>query len=104
MDRNETIAAIRKALRARSGKSWSVRGDRGSSWGWITISSPPSRAADQWGSMTPAEAEELGRLLGFDEPVHHQGVNIAASDAYRREYIDRAEGRTPSVVGTPYWD
>jgi hypothetical protein len=46
-DRNATIAAIRKALKARSGKSWSVRGDRGSAWGWIRISLPPKRAADQ---------------------------------------------------------
>ena len=27
----------------------------------------------------------------------------AASDYYQ-EYIDRATGRTPSVIGIPYWD
>ena len=41
--RNETIKAIRKALRARSGKSWSVTGGRGTAWGWLTIDAPPAR-------------------------------------------------------------
>jgi len=104
VDRNETIKAIRKALRARSGKPWSVTGGRGTAWGWITIASPPSRAADQWGSMTEAEAAELGELLGLGRPVHFQGASIPDSDDYYREYVDRAEGRTPSVHGTHYWD
>jgi hypothetical protein len=104
MDRNETIKTIRTALRKRSGKAWSVRGGTGTAWGWITISSPPARSADKWGSMTDAEAKELGELLGFDRPVHHQGASIAASDKHYREFIDRAEGRKPSVIGTQYWD
>lgn len=105
-DRDEAIKTIRAALKRRSGKTWSVRGGPkgGSDWGWITISSPPKRAADQWGSMTDVEAAELGELLGLGRPSHHQGVSVAASAAYRQEYIDRAEGRTPSKVGTPYWD
>lgn len=43
MDRNETITAIRTALKNRSGKQWSVTGGRGTAWGWISISSPKSR-------------------------------------------------------------
>jgi hypothetical protein len=81
-----------------------VTGGTGTSYGWIYIKSPPARAADQWGRMTDEERAELGRLLGLDGPVHHQGVRIADSPNHWREYIDRAEGRTPSVVGTPYWD
>lgn len=41
--RNEAIAEIKRALRERSGKTWSVTGGRGTAWGWITISAPPSR-------------------------------------------------------------
>ena len=37
-------------------------------------------------------------LVGYD------GVTVGASSAYRREYIARAEDRTPEVVGKPYWD
>lgn len=102
-DRNEAIKAIRAALRARSGKTWSVTGGRGTSWGWITITSPPARSTG-YGSMTDADAQELGDLLGLGRPAHHQGVSVAASGAYRQEYVDRAEGRTPTVTGSPYWD
>lgn len=102
-DRDATIAAIKHALRARSGKAWSVKGGRGTSWGWITIIAPPARC-NQFGSMSPEDAAELAGLLGLDAAVHHQGVSIPASRAYRREYLDRAAGRTPTALATPYWD
>jgi hypothetical protein len=54
--------------------------------------------------MPPEDAAELGRLLGLDGAAHSQGVSIAASRDYRREYIARAEGRKPEVRGVPYWD
>jgi hypothetical protein len=102
-DRNATIKAIRTALRCRSGKAWSVRGGRGTAWGWIYITAPPART-DEYGGMPPEDAAELGRLLGLDGAAHSQGVSIAASRDYRREYIARAEGRKPEVRGVPYWD
>jgi hypothetical protein len=100
-DRDEAIKAIKNALKARSGKAWSVTGGRGTAWGWITIQSPPSRR-DSYGCMTDADREELGALLGVR--VHAQGESIPAGSDYRREYIARAAGLTPAVVGTPYWD
>jgi hypothetical protein len=100
-DRNVTIAAIRKALRARSGKAWSVTGGSGTAWGWIRIHVPPAKRS---GSMMSDEARaELGTLLGLP-PVHPQGVSIPSSNDYYREYTDRAEGRTPSKIAQPYWD
>lgn len=101
-DRDDAIKSIRTALRTRSGKAWSVKGGRGTSWGWIKISAPPARC-NSYGSMTDADRTELATLLGLDD-AHHQGVSIPASGAYRREYIDRANGRTPTDYGTPYWD
>lgn len=47
---------------------------------------------------------ELAALLGMERPVHQQGVTIPSSGKYYQEYIDRAEGRSPSVLGVPYWD
>lgn len=43
MDRNEAIDRIRKGLRRRSGKAWTVRGGRGTAWGWIRVEAPPRR-------------------------------------------------------------
>lgn len=101
MDRAEAIKAIRHGLRKRSGRSWSVVGGRGTAYGWITIDAFPSRHVD--GHMTPEDRKELAELLGL-ESVHSQGVSIPASNDYRIEYVDRANGRTPSKIGEPYWD
>ncbi len=106
VDRDAAIAAIRVALRKRSGKSWSVRGGRGTSWGWITVSAPPARRDGQ-GSMSDCDRNELAELLGLDPrggTVDLQGLTIPAASEYRNEYVDRAEGREPAVIGTPYWD
>lgn len=43
IDRDETIKRIRQALAKRSGRQWSVKGGRGTAWGWIRISVPPSK-------------------------------------------------------------
>jgi hypothetical protein len=102
-DRNDAIKLIRAALKQRSGKTWSVTGGRGTAWGWIAITAPPARRLD-YGYMTDADRDELGKLLGLDRPAHTQGVSIAASGAHRREYVARAQGQTPTVHGTPYWD
>ena len=129
-DRNEVIARIRKALKARSERAWSVTGGRGTSYGgWIGIDAPPKRrtfenrpTGETRGDglpvcelvdvgkggdlMGPVDRRELARLLGFGEEslVPHQGVRIAAGHDYYAEFIDRAEGRPPSVIGEPYWD
>lgn len=100
-DRNEAIKIIRAELRRRSGKSWSVTGGRGTSWGWITITSPPARSPG-YGRLSAEDQAELSELLSKE--VHFQGESIPASSDYRAEAIDRARGLTPTVVGKPYWD
>lgn len=122
MDRDETIKLIRTALKRRSGKTWSVTGGRGTAWGWLEIDAPPSKRTEKsrpkadnpseyeyydsgtpGGHMTKTCRDELAKLLGL-ETVHIQGVSIPASNQYYQEYIDRAEGRTPSIIGRQYWD
>lgn len=126
-DRDETIRAIRTALKRRSGKTWSVRGGRGTGWGWIRICAPRARLTGErvetgerdaagrptyeWtdtgeytGGMTEADMRELGELLNLGRLAHHQGVSVPADNAYYVEYIARAEGRSPARTGTPYWD
>jgi hypothetical protein len=124
IDRDEAIRRIKDGLKRRSGKAWSVRGGRGTAWGWISVDAVPKRRtwhyvpgadgsyadnleADDpskpYGHMGPADRAELAELLGLDG-VHYQGHSIPASGAHYREYVDRAEGREPSVEGERYWD
>ena len=43
IDRDEAIKRIRTALKRKTGKTWSVTGDRGTAWGWIRVQAPPKR-------------------------------------------------------------
>lgn len=103
IDRNEAIRRIRDGLKARSGKPWSVTGGKGTAWGWITITAPPQRRGPH-GEMTEADRAELGDLLALKRPADRHAEQVPASREYRQEYVDRAEGREPTVIGTPYWD
>jgi len=113
MDRNQTIAAIKTGLKHRSGKTWSVTGGKGTAYGWLRITSTPSARRFDFDGVSPArpgcgymsltDRQELATLLGLDR-VDADGISIPSSWNHYREYIDRAEGRTPSVIGTPYWD
>jgi hypothetical protein len=103
--RDTTIKLIKQALERRSGKKWSVTGDRGTAWGWITITSPPKRR-DEYGCMTESDRVELADLLGMDpREIPPDGEDVPAQADFREEYIDRAEGRKRLLVkGVPNWD
>lgn len=124
-DRDETVAALRAALKRR-GRAFGLKpGDvtvktgRGTSWGWIKVDAAPRIFRDAKASALAAgapddDAHDAGReaeyavlrklheLLGFSPS--RSSVSIPASSDYRTEYVDRAEGRVPSVIGKPYWD
>jgi hypothetical protein len=102
--RDDAIKALRRILKARSGKEWRITGGRGTAYGWITINAPKSRAADEYGGLTPADRAELAKLLDNDRPTHPQGESIPAGHDYRREYLDRAAGHRARVIGQQYWD
>lgn len=125
-DRDETIAAIKAALRRRSRKTWSVTGGRGTAWGWITIDAPPARrtwshrlkagavtnnpadyeeydSGTPGGHMGPADREALADLLGL-ESVHQQGESIPASSDHYSEYTQRAQTGKCEKVALAYWD
>ena len=128
MDRDEAIKRIREGLKRRTGRTWSVTGGRGTAWGWITVDAPPARQTwrsvpnadnpnhepgmDRWheidtgergGHTGPEDRKVLADALGLPD-VHHQGVKIPASSDYRREYVERAEGRPVTKHAEPYWD
>ena len=127
MDRDDTIREIRAALKRRSGKTWSVTGGRGTSYGWITIKAPPARCT--WAErqiagtsgyepshfemydtgepgrcMSPDDTVELAALLDIEPHMASRCVLVPGGNDYYRDYVDRANGREPSVYGYPYWD
>ena len=124
-DRDETVVALRAALKRRGPGFGLKPGDltvktgRGTSWGWIKIDAAPrvfrdAKAAARAAGATDDDAHDAGRaaevavlrklheLLG--ESPSRSSVSIPASSDYRTEYVDRAEGRAPRVIGKPYWD
>jgi hypothetical protein len=92
-------------LQERSGRTWNVTGGKGTAYGWITIDAPPKRKRFTVGgdiggyNMSLEDRARLAELLGLPRPVHFQGESIPASSKYYAKYIDRAEGREPSVIG-----
>lgn len=104
-DRDITIARIKAALKRRTGHAWSVTGGRGTAWGWINVTTPPAHQRKHGRySMSHGECIALGRLLGMDRPVHHQGWSIPAGSDYRRDAIMRAEKGLSAITPEPYWD
>lgn len=124
--RNAVIVSIRHHLKARSGRTWSVTGGRGTAWGWIKIDAPPARqtmhnvkrpgtagnpgdydevdtgAPD--GFMRPDDRELLARVLGIDK-AWRDGLNIPASSDYYRLWLCRAVfGHDGGFKAQPYWD
>lgn len=87
--RNAVMARIKKALRERSGRTWSVTCGRGTACGWLTISVPPSKLTAD-GYISKDDQAQLAALLGL-RSVHQQGVSVASSSAHYVEFIDRAE-------------
>jgi hypothetical protein len=120
--RNEAIAAIRSSLKRRSNRPWSVTGGRGTAWGWLLIDAPPKRktwsvrpkgtvpetyeefdTGEKGGHTGPEDRAELDRLLAITNSGR-DGVSVAASSDYYREYLQRAEGKQPTAIAQPYWD
>lgn len=98
MDRTAAIAAIRLELRNATGRRWSVRGGTGTSWGWITVTAPPSRMVA--GRMSEQDAAELTELFG--EPAGG-AISIPASPAHYAQAVNRLRGLdTPAPAA--YWD
>jgi len=76
ISRDEAIARIRAALRARTGRVWSVSHDRGTASGWITVHAPPRRRVGEFGYMSDEDRATLAAIFG-EHAAGHQGVSIA---------------------------
>jgi hypothetical protein len=101
IDRNDAIAQIKAAFKAR-GMKFSVTGGRGTAWGWISIDLLPADYKKLSPDERTAKLGELNDAIG--KSGHHSSISIPSSSQYYREYIDRASGIEPTVIGEPYWD
>jgi len=100
-DTKPTIELLRKILRERTGKSWTVKNSTGSAWGWIKIHAEP-RNRVEFGYLS---AEDEATLRGiFGSSVTRQGVSIPSSSEFYRYYLLRAAGLPAGVRPQPYWD
>jgi hypothetical protein len=126
--RDAVIVAIRKALKVRSGKPWSVTGGRGTAWGWITVETPPARrtqrcrlkagAVTNWpddyevydsgepgGGMLVGDAAELAALLGIEAHQCRQHWSIPAQRDFQRVALCRAmHGHAGGFTAEANWD
>lgn len=126
--RDAVINSLRIALKERTGRTWSVKGGRGTSYGWIEINAVPARCTmhyvprdgapaipapedyievntgERGGYMTREDRELLKEVMGLDS-VHTQGISIPASSDYRRMYLHHAMyGNAGGFTAEPYWD
>jgi len=84
-DRDLAIERIRLAMKRRTGRAWSVRGGRGTVWGWITISAPPARVAD--GKHTEEDARTLAEIFGQPASHFRYANGCIVSPQERREIV-----------------
>lgn len=105
ISRKEAIKLIRYWLKKRSGKRWSVTGGRGTGWGWLKITAPPSRRSPHpCRYMSEPDRAELGKLLGQRYLPNRQGLSVPASSDHYRQYINLARGFLWVKPAEDYWD
>lgn len=97
---NAAINEVRRALRARSGKAWTVTRQRGTAYGWINVTAPASRQTNY--QMSAEDTAELGSLFGLQGGA--TSVLIPDTPHHWAEFVERANGRVPMVYGHQYWD
>lgn len=93
MDRKTAQTRIRKALKTITGRAWSVTGDRGTAWGWITVHAMPKDRVGEFGYLSDEDAETLTLIIYTGFGVHRvsgQGHLVSPDD--REWFTVRLEG------------
>lgn len=115
IERKDAVRRIKAALKRKTSKTWSVHGDRGTAWGWITVEAPKSRrvarkenpdydfsdgeglpyiecdANEDRGAYYTSDADchLLTRAFRLSRKAHFQGLSISPDE--REFYVLRAE-------------
>lgn len=77
----EVTKKIRELLNKRSDRSWTARNARGTAYGYLSVSAPPSRLRSEYGSMSLEDAIELAELWGSDR-VNFQYISVSPDEHY----------------------
>jgi hypothetical protein len=98
------VKTLRKVLRERTGRDWSVTRGRGTAYSWCRIKAPKARATDDWGRLSVEDQVVLGSVLG--QWVGTQGESIRTEAGVRGWYILKAIGASTDGwhVAEPGWD
>lgn len=98
------VKTLRKLLRARTGRDWSVSRGRGTAYSWCHIKAPKARSIDDWGRLSVEDQIVLGSVLGTR--VHEQGESIRTEAGVRGWYLLKAIGANTDGwhVAGPSWD
>ena len=84
----EYTKLLRKMLKERTGRTWSVKVGSGTGYSWLTINAPPARIVD-W-KMSPDDESLLASVLGEDSiGQYHQ---IPPTSGYRAWNMARVAG------------
>jgi hypothetical protein len=94
-DVDAACKVLRKLLRERTGRDWSVTRGRGTAYSWIRIHSPPKRRC-KFGFLSIEDQILLTAALGSRPRVHEQGESIRTECGVRGSYVFRIAG-----VGVP---
>lgn len=94
LTREETIKRIRAALKRKTGKSWTVRGGRGTGWGWIRVESPPRRRVHHETVGDPRDPDFLNKPYEerFREVAPAPGVTACCTPLAEAREIAAAFG------------
>lgn len=103
-----------KALKAATGRAWSVSRSRGTASSWVRVDAPPARRTCEWDGTTPApegrgyaclnDREVLGKAMRVAGGVAHpQGESIAPSSGCREQAYDLVKGHPePATCRTDF--
>ncbi len=88
LDGTQYTKLLRKILKIRTGRTWSVKVGRGTAYSWIDVTSPPAR---QEGYYMSADDESLLSAV-LNEATGQQHVSIPPTSGFRHSYLLRAAG------------
>lgn len=86
-----------KQLSERTGAGWVVRSNVDGS---LRITAPNFRLRN--GRMSDSDQARLSEALGLPGRTGASGVHVPADPSWRHEFLDRAAGRQPSILGARF--